>query len=149
MREFFHGWRRKVGCVTLVMALVVFGAWMRSHHRFDCVFIHAPAATHAMKSEDGRVCWTRMEPNSSPIWMTWESEKASEWQTVEFYRQSYCGFTFGTELSAVVSVRAGEGFTQHRWDFWVVPYWAIVMPLTLLSAYLIVWTPRPRVERDA
>jgi len=31
MREFFHGWRRKVGCVALVMAV----AWMRSQQMRD------------------------------------------------------------------------------------------------------------------
>lgn len=29
MREFFHGWRRKAGCVTLVMALVFTAGWIR------------------------------------------------------------------------------------------------------------------------
>jgi hypothetical protein len=149
MRDFFKGWRRKTGCGLLVMALVVFGAWMRSHHHFDSLFIHTPSATHAMKSQAGRVGWTRMEPEASPTWMTWKSEQASEWQTVEFYRQSYCGFTFGTEPSAVMTVSEGEGFTRHRWDFWVIPHWAVVLPLALISAYLILWKPRRKVERDA
>ncbi len=30
MREFFRGWRRKVGCVTLVMACGLMGLWIRS-----------------------------------------------------------------------------------------------------------------------
>lgn len=30
MREFFRGWRRKVGCVTLVMACVLTTGWVRS-----------------------------------------------------------------------------------------------------------------------
>src|SRR5882757_1087048 len=30
MREFFHGWRRKAGCVTLVMACMLMIGWMRS-----------------------------------------------------------------------------------------------------------------------
>ena len=29
MGEFFHGWRRKTGCVTLLMALLAMGAWVR------------------------------------------------------------------------------------------------------------------------
>ena len=30
MREFFHGWRRKTGCVTLLLALAALAAWGRS-----------------------------------------------------------------------------------------------------------------------
>ena len=149
MREFFKGWRRKVGCGLLATAVVVFGAWMRSHHHFDSVFIHVSSATHAVKSQACRVCWTRMAPEASQTWMTWKSEQASEWQTVEFYRQSYCGFTFGTEPDAVMTVSEGEGVARQRWDFWVVPHWAVVLPLALLAAYLLLWKPRPKERRDA
>ena len=31
MREFFKGWRRKAGCVTLVMVLLLTSAWIRSY----------------------------------------------------------------------------------------------------------------------
>src|SRR5664279_4247082 len=31
MREFFKGWKRKVGIVTLLLALMFMGAWGRSH----------------------------------------------------------------------------------------------------------------------
>ena len=40
MREFFHGWRRELGCVTLVMALVLWWAlrWLLSQlHPFQSV----------------------------------------------------------------------------------------------------------------
>ena len=30
MGDFFHGWRRKIGVVTLVMALVFVSGWVRS-----------------------------------------------------------------------------------------------------------------------
>ncbi len=30
MHTVFHGWRRKLGCVTLVMALALTGLWIRS-----------------------------------------------------------------------------------------------------------------------
>ena len=35
------------------------------------------------------------------------------------------------------------GSSDHV-TFWRFPYWALVLPLTLLSAYLILWTPRQR-----
>ena len=35
MREFFRGWRRKIGVVTLLMALVAMGGWVRSLYSVD------------------------------------------------------------------------------------------------------------------
>lgn len=35
MREFFKGWRRKAGVVTLVMAMALTGMWVRSLSRDD------------------------------------------------------------------------------------------------------------------
>ena len=41
MGEFFQGWRRKIGCVTLVMAFVLVLGWIRSFYVED--FIDLPA----------------------------------------------------------------------------------------------------------
>src|SRR5665213_3931590 len=35
MGEFFIGWRRKTGCVTLVVALAITATWLRSHEYSD------------------------------------------------------------------------------------------------------------------
>ena len=35
MGEFFKGWRRKAGVVTLVMALAFLGVWARSFRKVD------------------------------------------------------------------------------------------------------------------
>ena len=35
MGDFFHGWRRKTGCVTLVAALMLLGGWLKSLRSFD------------------------------------------------------------------------------------------------------------------
>ena len=32
-------------------------------------------------------------------------------------------------------------YTSHL-GYWVIPYWAVVIPLTLVSASLILWKPR-------
>lgn len=35
--NFFYGWRRKAGCVSLVMALLFMGAWIRSRNILETV----------------------------------------------------------------------------------------------------------------
>jgi hypothetical protein len=37
MGDFFHGWRRKAGCVTLVAAMIFMSGWIRSLTRFDVI----------------------------------------------------------------------------------------------------------------
>src|SRR4051794_40257879 len=37
MGEFFKPWRRRIGVVTLLMALVFMGGWLRSHSFVDYV----------------------------------------------------------------------------------------------------------------
>lgn len=39
MREFFTGWRRKAGCITLVMSLALMAASSRSHVIEDLITI--------------------------------------------------------------------------------------------------------------
>jgi hypothetical protein len=35
MHTFFHGWRRKAGVATLLLALALIGGWIRSFQIFD------------------------------------------------------------------------------------------------------------------
>ena len=41
MREFFRGWRRKVGVLTLVMALGFMAGWVRSSFSRDWIRLHS------------------------------------------------------------------------------------------------------------
>ena len=86
MHAFFKGWRRKAGCVTLVMACALLV--------IDATFGPEPWAVH----------WHQSDPVSH------ES-----------------GGIVTTSRSSVGTV--------------AVPNWAMAIPLTLLSAYLILWKP--------
>ena len=57
MRSFFKGWRRKTGVVTLVMACVFAGEWMRSYERHDRVIVFFPASFHTVYSHQGCLVW--------------------------------------------------------------------------------------------
>jgi hypothetical protein len=45
MWTYFRGWKRKIGVATLVMALALMGAWMRSHFSFDQLMIDGRTST--------------------------------------------------------------------------------------------------------
>ena len=65
MGDFFRGWRRKIGCVTLMMALVGMAGWVRSHTIEDSF----PLIGSEIRSREGFVEQTvtlfKRQPNSS------------------------------------------------------------------------------------
>ena len=78
MREFFQGWRRKSGCVTLAMTLILFAGWMRSSQEFDQFWVQTQAACYFVESSDGgiRAYWVYESRRTRPY--GWRSEVIRE-----------------------------------------------------------------------
>ena len=130
MREFFHGWRRKAGCITLVMAVMVFVIWMRS--RLICDQFAYPQNDYqwTIFSADG--CLSVYAAKLDPL-----EEGYTAWWSGENHRDD----PSAPQLSLIVY--------RIRPAVWMLPYWMFVLPLTLLSTYLILWKPRTKVNRNA
>ena len=97
MCDFFHGWRRKAGCVALLIATIVTFAWKRSWM--------VPEVVHSY--------WCR--------------------DYVDF-------IAFRSENGNIRCVRSSwDSGEETRKEEWRIPYSAVAIPLTLLSAYLILW----------
>ncbi|MBS0201956.1 MAG: hypothetical protein JSS49_03590 [Planctomycetes bacterium] len=149
MYAVFHGWRRKAGCGTLVMALAVMSGWIRSGSiRDQVIFPYADFETVSLISFDRSLLWGRHHDErfkstiklpvcaNSPLGTTFVSFFDNE-SGVEWYWQ-WCGF--------------GVGEVRHKTmrdllKFWIIPYWSIVSPLTLLSAYLILWPGKRKANK--
>ena len=150
MHTFFHDWRRKAGGVTLVMALATTGMWLRSHYEYDDIFVYVGSG-HILYSENGQACWCRMSPfpaTANTPWFRWSSVQAPDlanryllselWQPPGcVWASKFGGMTFGAVDEPIFDMPV-------RRHYWVVPYSLITIPLTLLSAYLILWQPRKR-----
>ena len=129
MRSFFHGWRRKAGVVTLAVACALCTMWMRSLSIQDvCVFQFGSTASDVL-SQRGMIYWhvTRFEGELK----------------YSFDRFYTAAFAADDELA---------GPERRIWDdneeWYSLPYPLLVLPLTLLSAYLILWKPRKRKTAD-
>ena len=150
MREFFKGWRRKAGCVTLVMACMLMAGWVRSLIIRDEITVHgSPRQTGV--SMDGFVTWSRFAPDAIKTEVTWTAKEITSQVRKESRRHgSYdwkwecCGFLFGTITTKSTWWSRGIEFTNTE-DYWQVPYWSATVPLTLLSGFLILWKPRKKV----
>lgn len=141
MREFFQGWRRKAGYATLVIAIAFTAGWIRSPRIHDDWSWQLGSTAHAVMSHRGTIYWIRAfglpRKNAGPYWNMYAIEEV--------------------EAGPDTWARAIE--VEWRWDFlgfhagamivsFILPYWSIVIPLTLLSAYLILWKPRPKPKGE-
>lgn len=151
MREFFKGRRRKVGVATLVLACALTGAWLRSLIIRDEITVHGNPR-HTGVSMDGFVTWSRFAPDGTEIELTWTAKEITPKVRNECRRHGtydwkweYSGFLFGTMTTELHWWSRGMTFTITE-HYWQVPYWSLSVPLTLLSAYLILWQPRQRME---
>lgn len=111
MGEFFRGWRRKVGCVTLMMALVLVVGRMRSLLWEDEIPLPSIYIIPPMMIIAPTMHWIISSDNMLQYWKL----------PPDYY----------TSLRPV----------EPRM-FFCIPYGSIAVPLTLLSAYLILWKPR-------
>ena len=123
MREFFNGWRRKLGVVTLVMACVVVISWVRSCLRDESAFIRFERLAIFFHHENGR-------------FVVWRDVMANE------------GVPFGWETGDRIDGSHASTKTPPQWilnaQTAAGQHWVLATPLTLLSAYLILWKPRKR-----
>lgn len=151
MREFFRGWRRKVGCVTLVMALALTGAWIRSSLVQDEIYLLRPERVYAIQSSVGGIQWENHSPSfvfpggGSFHWisrtMVYPSER--HWRS-HVLEENVCwdcaGFVYYKAIDSTPLSRTVE--------IWRGPYWSLVVPLTMLSSYLLLCPPRKRKAKS-
>jgi len=165
MGEFFKGWRRKIGVLTLVMACVMMGAWVRSFGRMELIHICPGRSLVIIGSRNGSLCLMRsvyqthevaisksitiFNSSLKRIGVGCSSEKSSDetnikywtkenWPVHDTVSQSYWtfgGFLFGTESHTTIS-------DEHDELIAMAPYWSIVVPLTLISLWILLCNPR-------
>jgi len=151
MRKFFRSWKRKLGVVTLLIACVFAGGWARSFDRRETIAFRF--------GEDNRI---EFGSNQSQFTLAlnlcadgkhygdkFYSSSASRKVDAEIdarhikWQRSFGEFMFRrlTYLEADPSLRwyPSGGSDIISWTF---PYWSIVIPLTLLSAWLLLSKPR-------
>jgi len=148
MGSYFKSWRRTIGVVTLMLALVFTGGWVRSLSVMDVVLFGSGKYTmeHCV-SVDHSLVWGRLRTDDSrsiivfPVWETSGSSNLDAFLDRANLRCSWrrCGFGVG-------EMNAGPA---DRHTIWIIPYWSIVIPLTLLSAWLLLSKPRKATRTHA
>ena len=143
MGDFFKPWRRKIGLVTLVMACLAMGAWVRSHAVSDQIRFMSSGYGYNFRSQFGRmnagIFWAADGADNSfyfSLGRSWVGQKLPD---IDYGKPSKTfGFSyFVGENDLMRAMRVGVEF----------PYWSIVLPLTALSAFLLLTNPRQSKQK--
>ena len=147
MGDYFKPLRRKIGVMMLLVACVFAAGWMRSQFIQDSVSCSFGGATdHAIFSVDRHIAISIQYGTNRDlpfVWPRWNT--LSETDIEEFF--SYPDFSKHPDISwkwrsfcfsmMKIEWSGSSSFT------WVIPYWAIISPLILLSAWLLLSKPTP------
>ena len=166
MIEFFQGWRRKVGTLVLVLACLVTSAWVRSLTVADILTIPTGKASAITLSTTGnRLCIRTGYDHEEFYELNWDARLVSSWRpgttpvagasSEECESEALRPYMFPIDPYSFEPVdwtvrRLGFGFGVSppiarqifRLQYLLVPFWAIVFPLTLISAFLLFSVPR-------
>ena len=149
MREFFQGWSRKAGLVTLVLACIVTGVWLRSRLVVDQIMFSRGNALQILNSDNGVLVWLAIEMTSDEvraIRFVWQSHptnlfdkvEQSEDDTKSVGEWKFCGFSFGEGLFATNGQRL-------KLKYWGIFYALVTIPMTVISAWMLL---SPRKTQD-
>ena len=136
MREFFRGWRRKLGVLTLLMACVFAAGWVRSYSIHDMIYgLVVLGHEREFHSILGDLMITTFQSGQVRIPFYYESYSTNN-NTMEPIEYGIWPLYVQHPSEIFRSTRHFGG------QFISIRYWSIVLPLTVLSAFLLLTKPR-------
>ena len=163
MGELFKPWRRKVGGITLVMACVVTGLWIRSPIYCDFVRVCFVRNCYQITSFENRVLWVHEYVNEGSIDDPFVQCRAFEVNEslqrpnpLRRLNERYWNVAIGDCFVVSGTGKAGYptrflkkpgpsityGLIAAR-----IPHWSVVLPLTAISAFLLLKKPKSSTSK--
>jgi hypothetical protein len=158
MREFFRGWKRKSGVATLVMACVLTVGWIRSYSNLDMLTLATWNSFWRLTIEEGLVELSRYQRVSGEDpQLRGKNGSRNSWTTDNNIKpdgtKSIFGYAFANLAIADWKTEfLGFAFATKKWSdpafvvdisFFYFQFRDVVIPLALLSAWLLLRKPRP------
>lgn len=130
---YFKPLRRKLGVLTLFMACVFAAGWIRSISCWNVIDLSMLHRSCEWNSSFGSIQWAG-----------WDAEECVTWPVVSFGSGQLVPLDPDRAQVLEMLVAADcviDNGGMNRID-WIIPYWSIVVPLTLLSGWLLLSKPR-------
>ena len=153
MRDFFHGWRRKTGVATLMMALAFLVGWIRSETYSDAFsFSCGTNMSYTIYSVNGYLFFELM---TMPVALSNHTHFRTLYscdpnECYLYYRDQTIGWRFLCFAVGVDEVVPDNSDTEGPHSLfvarrtWFMSYWTMISSLAILAAYLILVPIRKR-----
>ena len=160
MREFLKPWRRKIGVCTLMLACVFAVGWVRNDSsRFDLFALNGKTLRMMLASLDGRIEFFRSErklPIRANLFEMELGKSHKGYFGMRYVNNGVMSYGLDPKYHDIkwkwesIGIYAAKGLTRNLAggpnrefvEAVVIPYWFLVIPLTALSAYLLLSKPR-------
>ena len=153
MFEFFSGWKRKVGVLTLVMACVLAMAWLTCltnpnliNRQFDRMIPYSGGRVNLF-TDGNTISLVKGELITTTIDVDETIDNSNQSTTLpegdQDASQEDDQSTGGVSLVTVPVQLCHLNLTSIV----DIPFWSIVSPLTLISAFLLLTKPRKSTEK--
>ena len=149
MRAFIRGWRRKIGCGLLALAVLLSCAWgATANVSAFAEYDYGEWQYHVHTTEhEYSVWWYKPHAGARTRqfewYTTWYSPRVVEYLKLSYeaQREVYSGRFLGCGFS-----NQGRDPDSYPTDFRElnVSHWSVILPTTLIAAVLILWRPRTR-----
>jgi hypothetical protein len=142
MCEFFRGWKRKIGVITLLVACLFMGGWVRSCYVTDTIDVARARSFYRFDAREGKLSIAEFQysdgqirGNYGPI--VWQTNVVDEKAKHQLYAPDRPLATGRKQFPILPN-------NQVVVDYVECSSWSITIPLTLLSAWLLLGKPRAK-----
>jgi hypothetical protein len=142
MGEYFKPWRRKVGVMTLLMAFVFMGLWMRSRLASDHVTL--TTKSYQLITISSRLGILGCSWFDERIGLKFKFGWSADSITANSKASPNSNLLYSWDTPAIST----GGRELHRGVSFAIQFCVIVIPLTLLSAYLLLSNPRKSTPKN-
>ena len=148
MGEFFKGWRRKFGLVTLLTACALMMVWVRNYVIRDSINVPTGNSS-SLQLISGYHCL-----NIVAMWSSIPDKEMASFRIYRHEQKEGVGIHAGEYMLAGSPSpfrpkwpRFGDGSRFTTLMIFSLPYWSIVVPLTLVSLWLLISRPRSSTSK--
>lgn len=164
MFEYFRGWKRLAGLITLVLACVLSAVWFRSDSANDTISIpisHTEYLQFASSNQRLIFGFIRVTPINPewrqriPLWMTnpveisgvrrkqWRFLKLGNHLLDKYFDKDRPNVGMGRDWKRI---QTGSGELTTDYQYISTMYWWFVIPLTMLSGWLLLSKRRQQTK---
>jgi hypothetical protein len=149
MSAYFRSWPRRMGVITLIFACMLLGGWLRSRSYTDAIWFSLYGCRVAVVSSCSKI--RLLDHHQTPLTLLQRGDEGVQAQRILFGSERFNAQSIDFPTKNMQIVSASYLIDGSLQKISLIPYWTIVLPLTLLSAVLLLprWRTRSRTVVSA